>query len=73
MLYITNINNENLKNVIFFIVFFPGFSALKHSPSKRKPGERGPRTASMNEEREHIPGKMEISFNSRQKSVDTGF
>ncbi|XP_060603224.1 phosphatidylinositol 4-phosphate 5-kinase type-1 alpha-like isoform X3 [Ruditapes philippinarum] len=32
--------------------------ALKHSPSKRKPGERGPRSASMNEDREHIPGTM---------------
>ncbi|XP_053386781.1 phosphatidylinositol 4-phosphate 5-kinase type-1 alpha-like isoform X3 [Mercenaria mercenaria] len=37
---------------------FKGSNALKHSPSKRKPGERGPRSSSMNEDREHIPGTM---------------
>jgi len=30
-------------------------TALKHSPSKRKPGERGPRTQSMNED---VPGRV---------------
>lgn len=40
---------------MFYLLSVLNISALKHSPSKRKPGERGPRTQSMNED---VPGML---------------